>query len=87
MLADTVEAAARSEKNITVTKLQKILKDNIEKKLADGQLDECPITRQDLGLVSITFLSTLTGVFHPRVEYDQDGEDTNEKVNRKNRRS
>lgn len=87
MLADTVEAAARSEKNITVTKLQKILKDNIEKKLADGQLDECPITRQDLGLVSTTFLSTLTGVFHPRVEYDQNGEDTSEKANRKNRRS
>jgi putative nucleotidyltransferase with HDIG domain len=87
MLADSVEAAARSEKNITVTKLQKMLKDNIEKKFADGQLDECPITRQDLVQVSTAFLSILTGVFHPRIEYDQSGEKkTNEKVDGKNRK-
>jgi putative nucleotidyltransferase with HDIG domain len=71
MLADTVEAAARSEKNITITKLQRIVKDNINKKFADGQLDECPITRHDLELIRTSFLSILTGVFHPRVEYDQ----------------
>ena len=86
MLADSVEAAARSEKNITVTKLQKMLKDNIEKKFADGQLDECPITRQDLVQMSTAFLSILTGVFHPRVEYDQSGEKTSEKVDGKNRK-
>jgi len=86
MLADSVEAAARSEKNITVTKLQKMLKDNIEKKFVDGQLDECPITRQDLVQVSTAFLSILTGVFHPRVEYDQSGEKTSEKVDGKNRK-
>jgi len=86
MLADSVEAAARSEKNITVTKLQKMLKDNIEKKFADGQLDECPITRQDLVQVSTAFLSILTGVFHPRVEYDQGGEKTSEKADGKNRK-
>lgn len=71
MLADSVEAAARSEKNITVTKLQKILKDNIEKKFNDGQLDECPINRQELEQVKTSFLPILTGVFHPRVEYEK----------------
>ena len=81
MLADTVEAAARSEKNITVTKLQRILKDNIEKKFADGQLDECPITRHDLELIRTAFLSILTGVFHPRVEYEQNNSKNNEKTN------
>jgi putative nucleotidyltransferase with HDIG domain len=70
MLADTVEAAARSEKNITVTKLQKILKDNIQKKFNDGQLDECPINRQELEQIKPSFLSVLTGVFHPRIEYE-----------------
>jgi putative nucleotidyltransferase with HDIG domain len=81
MLADTVEAAARSEKNITVTKLQRLLKDNIEKKFADGQLDECPITRHDLESIRTAFLSILTGVFHPRVEYEQNDTKTNEKKN------
>jgi len=63
-----------------------MLKDNIEKKFADGQLDECPITRQDLVQVSTAFLSILTGVFHPRVEYNQSGEKTSEKVDGKNRK-
>ena len=70
MLADTVEAAARSEKNITVTKLQKILKESVERKFTDGQLDDCPVNRHDLELVKTAFLSILTGVFHPRIEYD-----------------
>ncbi len=70
MLADSVEAAARSEKSITITKLQKIIKDNIEKKFSDGQLDECPINRHDLELIKTAFLSILTGIFHPRVEYE-----------------
>ncbi|UCC11117.1 MAG: HDIG domain-containing protein [candidate division WOR-3 bacterium] len=70
MLADTVEAAARSEKNITVTKLQKILKESVLKKFNDGQLDDCPVHRQDLENIKTAFLSILTGVFHPRIEYD-----------------
>jgi len=76
MLADTVEAAARSEKNITVTKLQKILKESVDRKFNDGQLDECPINRHDLEQIKTAFLSILTGVFHPRVDY--------EKTNKKN---
>jgi putative nucleotidyltransferase with HDIG domain len=70
MLADTVEAAARSEKNITVTKLQKILKESVLRKFNDGQLDDCPVNRQDLENIKTAFLSILTGVFHPRIEYD-----------------
>lgn len=74
MLADAVEASARSEKNITVTRLQKIIKETIERKFNDGQFDECPINRQDLEQIKTAFLSTLTGVFHPRVEYtEKDG--------------
>lgn len=85
MLADTVEAAARSEKNITVTKLQKILKDSIAKKFNDGQLDECPINRQDLEQVKTAFLSILTGVFHPRIEYVEPVKKTNAEGEDKNR--
>lgn len=70
MLADSVEAAARSEKTVTVTKLQRIVRDNIERKFNDGQLDESPITRQDLEQIKTAFLSILPGVFHPRVEYE-----------------
>ena len=71
MLADSVEAAARGERNITVSKLQKIVKENIDKKFNDGQLDDCPITRHDLEQIKTAFMPILTGVFHPRVDYEQ----------------
>ena len=71
MLADSVEATARSEKSVTVAKLTKILRDTIEKKFNDGQLDDCPINRYDLEQIKTAFLPILTGVFHPRVEYKE----------------
>ncbi|MDH4211414.1 MAG: HDIG domain-containing protein [candidate division WOR-3 bacterium] len=71
MLADSVEAAARGEHNITVAKIQKIVKENIDKKFNDGQLDDCPINRSDLEQIKTAFIPILTGVFHPRVDYEQ----------------
>lgn len=72
MLADSVEAAARSEKNITIAKLQKILRDNFDRKFNDGQLDDCPINRNDLEQIKTAFLPILTGIFHPRIEYEEE---------------
>jgi putative nucleotidyltransferase with HDIG domain len=73
MLADSVEAAARGERNITVAKLQKIVKENIDKKFNDGQLDDCPVTRHDLEQLKTAFMPILTGVFHPRLDYEHTG--------------
>ncbi|MEO0183584.1 MAG: HDIG domain-containing metalloprotein [candidate division WOR-3 bacterium] len=70
MLADSVEAAARAERNITVSKLQKILKESFDKKFNEGQLDECPISRVDLEHIKTAFLPILLGIFHPRIEYE-----------------
>uniref|UniRef100_A0A7C4TAI8 HDIG domain-containing protein n=1 Tax=candidate division WOR-3 bacterium TaxID=2052148 RepID=A0A7C4TAI8_UNCW3 len=74
MLADSVEATARAEKNITTAKLQKILKENFDKKFSDGQLDECPLNRFDLEQIKVAFLPILMGVFHPRLEYEEKSE-------------
>jgi putative nucleotidyltransferase with HDIG domain len=76
MLADSVEAAARGERNITAAKLQKIVKESVEKKFNDGQLDDCPVTRYDLEQIKTAFVPILTGVFHPRVDYEQTGRRT-----------
>jgi len=76
MLADGVEAAARAEKNITITKLQKLLKDNFDKRFNDGQLDDCPINRHDLEQIRTAFLPILTGIFHPRVESEESAKNT-----------
>ncbi|RKX71818.1 hypothetical protein DRP53_00050 [candidate division WOR-3 bacterium] len=70
MLADSVEAAARSAENITVSKLRKIIKDIFDKKFNDHQLDDCELTRKDLLRLQEAFFPILTGVFHPRVDYE-----------------
>ena len=71
MLADSVEAAARGEKNININKLQKILRDNFDKKFNEGQLDECPVNRHDLEQIKTAFLPILNGIFHPRIENEE----------------
>jgi membrane-associated HD superfamily phosphohydrolase len=71
MLADSVEAAARGEKNINITKLQRILRDNFDKKFNEGQLDECPVNRHDLEQIKTAFLPILNGIFHPRIENEE----------------
>ncbi|MGQ9665391.1 MAG: HD family phosphohydrolase [bacterium] len=79
MLADSVEATARAEKNITVSKLQKILKENFDKKFNEGQLDDCPINRVDLEQIKTAFLPILMGIFHPRVDYEEEKSNTKDK--------
>ncbi|MEO0185276.1 MAG: HDIG domain-containing metalloprotein [candidate division WOR-3 bacterium] len=76
MLADSVEATARAEKNITVSKLQKILKENFDKKFNEGQLDDCPINRVELEQIKTAFLPILMGIFHPRVDYEEENQPT-----------
>ena len=83
MLADSVEAAARGEKNITAAKLRKIVKDSIDKKFNDGQLDDCPINRSDLEQIKTAFIPILTGVLHPRVDYEQANKKTTASEGRK----
>jgi putative nucleotidyltransferase with HDIG domain len=74
MLADSIEAAARAEKNITVSKIQKILKENFDKKFNEGQLDDSPISRVDLEHIKTAFLPIMLGVFHPRIDYEEEKE-------------
>jgi putative nucleotidyltransferase with HDIG domain len=71
MLADSVEAAARGEKHININRLQKILRDNFDKKFNEGQLDDCPVNRHDLEQIKTSFLPILNGIFHPRIDHEE----------------
>jgi len=74
MLADGVEAAARSLNKPTPQDLRKLIWDIIEKRLQDGQLDLTDLTRKDLALIAQAFYHVLIGVLHPRVEYPEETE-------------
>jgi putative nucleotidyltransferase with HDIG domain len=69
MLADSIEAAARSLDEPTPVRLQTIVKNIIHSKFMDGQLDECDLTLKDLLLVEQAFNRILVGIHHQRIDY------------------
>jgi len=69
LLADTVEAATRSLKDRSPSKLRSVVQNMINKNFSDGQLDECDMTLRDLHTIADQFTRILIGIYHQRVEY------------------
>ena len=69
MLADSIEAAARSLEDPTTGRLQNIVKNVIQNKFLDGQLEECNLTLKDLTVIEAAYKRILLGVYHQRVDY------------------
>lgn len=69
MLADAVEAAAKTIKDPSAVKFETLVKRIIQERMDDHQLDESDMTLADLGKVAKTFTQILSGVYHKRVAY------------------
>jgi len=69
MLADSVEAAARSLKTPSRPSLRKVITEIFNNYIQDGQLDDCYFSFKELQTVGSIFVSTLYSIYHPRVEY------------------
>jgi putative nucleotidyltransferase with HDIG domain len=69
MLADSIEAASRTLDDPTPSRLQNIVRNVIQKKFLDGQLDECHLTLKDLTKVEEAFVKILLGIYHQRIDY------------------
>jgi hypothetical protein len=69
MLADGVEAAARSLAEPTEDRLRSVVQRVINAKFTDGQLDHCDLTLRDLHLIAKAFLVVLRGIYHQRPTY------------------
>jgi len=69
MLADAVEAGSRTLKEPSVSRIRSMVSSVINERLTDAELDECPLTIRDLKYVRESFVNTLTGMFHGRIEY------------------
>ncbi len=72
MLADGCEAKARSDRPRTEEDLQRIIKAVVDDRVARGQLDDTGLTMRDLQLIRESFVNTLKGMFHPRLEYPEE---------------
>ena len=69
MLADSVEAAARTMSKPSLNRLEQLIRKIVQEKLNDGQLDECALTLADLEKIIRAFTQTIASVYHYRIEY------------------
>ncbi len=72
MLADVSEAAVRSLKEKSTTRIQQTVQRVINDCFADEQLDECELTLKDLNEIAKAFAHILFGLYHQRIEYPKE---------------
>ncbi len=68
-LADMVESASRSLEKPTPQKIEQLVNELIEERIADRQLDECDLTLGDLTIIANRFRFTLMTMLHRRIAY------------------
>lgn len=69
MLADSIEAASRSLDDPSPQRLQNIVRNIIQRKFSDGQLDECNLSLKDITKIENAFIRILLGIYHQRIDY------------------
>lgn len=69
MLADSIEAAARSLDEPTAGRLSSLVRNIIQNKFLDGQLEECNLTLRDLRIIETSFRRVILGIYHQRIDY------------------
>jgi len=69
LLADSVEATARTLDHPSAAMIEQVIERIIADKMEGGQLDDCELTFGDLARTRIAFLKVLTSAYHPRVDY------------------
>ena len=69
MLADMAEAAVRSLEKPNAVKIEKFIRELIEKKLEHDQLSQSELTFSDIEKIKNTFVRVLVGHYHSRIEY------------------
>lgn len=78
MICEAVEAAVRSIKQPDIFKIEAMIDKIIKGRIDDGQLNECPLTLDELKRIKGTvdgttgMLPVLRGIYHIRIEYPDD---------------
>lgn len=70
MLADSLEASARTLPEFSVARIQGLVQRTIRTKFLDGQLDDCDMTLKDLHAIARSLIETLISIYHGRIRYD-----------------
>ena len=69
LLGDIIEASSRTLKNPTPSRIKNLVEDRINQVLMEGQLNDSELTFHDLSKITESFIRTLNGIFHQRIDY------------------
>jgi len=69
MIADSVEAAARSMKELSTESLSTLVDQIVSHQRKEGQFDNAAITFNDITLIKEIFKEKLNNIYHTRIEY------------------
>ncbi|MEM6552434.1 MAG: HDIG domain-containing metalloprotein [Planctomycetota bacterium] len=72
LLCDSLEAAARTLPEPTPVRLEQLVHTIANKRLLDGQFDDCELTLRDLAQIEASITKTLCAVYHARIKYPSD---------------
>ncbi|MDR1437790.1 MAG: HDIG domain-containing protein [Puniceicoccales bacterium] len=78
MFVDSSEAASRTLQKATQQGIETLVGSIFKCKIEDGQLEECPITYQQLHLIQRSIVSALTNMLHARISYAFNGSEEDE---------
>ncbi len=68
-LADRVEAACRTLKEPSQEDCAKMISTLVNSAITEGQFEECPLTLRELYIIMDVFTTTMTSIYHHRIEY------------------
>ena len=74
MLSDSTEAAARAARDHSREAIEQLVERIVRQRLEEGQFDDCNLTLRDLTKIKQSFVTLLTGIYHPRIPYPSAGE-------------
>lgn len=80
LLADTVEAACRTLKKPSVTRLETRIRELIMEKVESHLLDKSQLRFCDLDIIKDSFVKVLAGYYHSRIEYPNQKSSEDEEV-------
>ncbi|MCX5690020.1 MAG: HDIG domain-containing protein, partial [Planctomycetota bacterium] len=69
MIADAVESATRTLADPTPSRIESLVRTLANRRLMDGQFDDCELTLRELNLIVESISRTLASMFHARIAY------------------
>ncbi|MBO6512897.1 MAG: HDIG domain-containing protein [Phycisphaerales bacterium] len=76
MLADAIESATRTLTEPTPARIDALVRSLANKRLMDGQFDECNLTFRELKTICDSISKTVASIYHGRIRYSADAEDS-----------